>query len=318
MHRVSRDVQHRLDEELGVRDQIRDARVVVALDNDARRSLGVDEGPHPLGDLVDVHRLHARRAPRSDHPVDQRRESIGFADDDPRVLAQRRVRKLALEQLRRPSQSAERILDLVAEPPHQVPGMGDLGEQPLFTGDLVMTVERHQLHDDLRFGGNRRPAIRWRNGSQRAVDDTGPARVEGDGKGAFGQRLPGVEHAVERVEQLARVDEHRQRRAARGLHAGIEQRFRRRVHALDHRAAVEHQDRGRQVVEEFGAGRGAARVEGGLRRCRLVSGHGRNGEATRLRAMRLRRSIRHRPAAGRCRPVPRLSRGYGCRNRQRL
>ena len=268
--------------------------------------------PHPLGDLVNVHRLHARRTSRSDHPVDQRREAIGLADDHPRVLAQRRVRQLALEQLRRPPQSPERILDLVAEPPHQVPGMGNLGEQPLLAGYLVVTVDLHELDENLR------RMLGRRDGRQGAVDDAGPAGVERDRKGTFGQRLPGVEHAVERVEQLVRGDERRERSPARGLHAGIEQRFRGRVHPFDHRAPIEHEHGGGQVVEKIGAGRRRVRTVLERRWRGLVSGHGRNEHASRLRAMRWRRSVRRRPAAGCRRPVSGLSCRFGRRNRQRL
>ena len=119
-------------------------------------------------------------APRPDHPVDEGREAIGLPDDDSRVLAQRRVRQLALKQLGRASQSTERILDLVAQPSHQVPGIGDLGEQPLFAGNLVVAVELHHFDENLWLDENFRRAPSCRDGGQGAVDDTGPARIERD------------------------------------------------------------------------------------------------------------------------------------------
>ena len=51
--------------------------------------------------------------------VDQRREPVGFADDDAGVFAQVLV-QFALEQLRGAAQAAERILDLVRELPNHL------------------------------------------------------------------------------------------------------------------------------------------------------------------------------------------------------
>ena len=264
VHRIAGDVQHCLDEELGVPGKLGDARVVVAFHDDARRRLRADEGSDPFGDFVNVHRHHPRQAPRSDHPVDEVRETVRLADDDRGVLAQRRVRQLAVEQLRRAPQPPERILDLVTEPPHQVPGIRDLGEQPLFTGDLVVTIELHQLDQDLR------DTMDGRDGGQGAVDDTGLTRVERDRECAFRQQIRRVEHAVDRVQQLARGDEIRERSAASGLHAGVEQRLHGRVHLFDHRAPVEHQHPGRQMIDQPGDGRGYIRIANGFgRRIRL-------------------------------------------------
>ena len=240
----------------------------------------VDEGSNPFGDFVDVHRLHSGWAPRSDHPVDEIREPVRFADDDPCVLAQRRVGQLALQQLRRTSQSAKWILDFVTEPSHQVPGVRDLSEHSLFTGDLTMTIELYQFDEDLR------RAPRRRDGRQDAVDDRGLSRVEGDRERAFGQRLLRLEHAIDRVEQFARGHERRERSIASGLHAGIEQRLGGRVHLFDYRAPPEHQYRGRQVIDQLGAWREGVRFANGLRRRGQDSGHGRRMDASRFRARR--------------------------------
>ena len=56
-----------------------------------------------------------RQAVRREQPVHQRLQAVGFLDDHLRVLVQLRPLELALEQLRRAADAAERILDLVRE-----------------------------------------------------------------------------------------------------------------------------------------------------------------------------------------------------------
>ena len=132
-----------------------------------------------------------------------------------------------------------------------------------------------------RAGAHPRFEVLMRRGD--AVDDAGSTGVESDGEGAFGQRLLGVEHAIERVEQLARGHQRGQRRAARGLQAGIEQCLRRGIHLLHHRAPRKHQHRGGQVVDHSGAVRRpvdvANRRQIASRRNGLDSGHGHIGNA---------------------------------------
>jgi hypothetical protein len=62
----------------------------------------------------------ARQPVRRQQPVDQRLQPVGLADDHLRVLDQVRRVELALEQLRRAADAAERVLDLVREAADQL------------------------------------------------------------------------------------------------------------------------------------------------------------------------------------------------------
>src|SRR4051812_7576645 len=110
---VARNVEHRLDELLAVADDLRQARVVVALDLDAE--LGLDQAPRPLEDFVDADRLDARRSMRREHAVHQALQPIRLLDDHLRVFPQLGLIELALEELCRTTQAAEGILDLMRE-----------------------------------------------------------------------------------------------------------------------------------------------------------------------------------------------------------
>src|SRR5258708_40226384 len=76
---VARDVEHRLDQLLAVADDLRNARVVIALDLDAE--FRPDEAPHALEHFVDADRLDARRAMRGEHAVHQPLQAVGLLDD---------------------------------------------------------------------------------------------------------------------------------------------------------------------------------------------------------------------------------------------
>ena len=55
------------------------------------------------------------RAAGPQHGIEQIGEPVRFADDDARVLAQRRIQQFALEQLRGAAQAAQGIFDFVRE-----------------------------------------------------------------------------------------------------------------------------------------------------------------------------------------------------------
>ena len=61
---------------------------------------------------MNIDRLLVGRSARSEQRIDECRESISFADDDVRVLAQLILVELTLEQLRGAADAAERVLDL--------------------------------------------------------------------------------------------------------------------------------------------------------------------------------------------------------------
>ena len=79
-----------------------------------------------------------RRAVRAEQRVDERGEAVGLADDDRRVLVQRAVRELALEQLRRAAQAAERILDLVRELANHRAAAAELRQQRVLARDALV------------------------------------------------------------------------------------------------------------------------------------------------------------------------------------
>src|SRR5438552_3196093 len=110
---IAGDVEHGLDQLLAVTDDLGNARVVIALDLDGEFSL--DEASHALEHLVNAERFEALRPVWRDHAVHQARQAIGFLYDDLRVFAQLRLVGRAFQQLRRASQPAQRILDLVGQ-----------------------------------------------------------------------------------------------------------------------------------------------------------------------------------------------------------
>jgi hypothetical protein len=64
---------------------------------------------------VDVERLHVRQAAGREQAVHERLQAVGLLHDHLRELALLRVAQLALEQLRRAADAAQRVLDLVGE-----------------------------------------------------------------------------------------------------------------------------------------------------------------------------------------------------------
>src|SRR5438477_12963376 len=140
---VARDVEDRLNELLAVADDLRDARVVVALELDAE--LALDQAAHPLEDLVDADGLDARRAVRGQHAIHQALQAIGLLDDHLRVLAQLGLVQLALEELGRAAQPAERILDLMGEIADQLAVRLLLEDQALLARVAQLLFDRAQL-----------------------------------------------------------------------------------------------------------------------------------------------------------------------------
>ena len=85
-----------------------------------------------------VDELLRGRTPGSEHGVEQVGEPIGFADDDARVFAQRRIEQLALEQLRGAAQAAQRVLDLVRELANHETAAAELREQRVLAREPPM------------------------------------------------------------------------------------------------------------------------------------------------------------------------------------
>ena len=115
LQRIARDVQERLDQLIPIRLKRRQARIVIANELDAGGLLGFDELRDVLGDPVQVHLFHLRRAAGAQNPIDERRKAVRFLDDHSRVGASSAIGQLPLEQLRGSAQPAERIFHLVRE-----------------------------------------------------------------------------------------------------------------------------------------------------------------------------------------------------------
>ena len=110
-----------------------------------RGKLGLHDAAHAHEDLVDVGAPVGGQAVRREQPVHQRLQPIRLADDHLRVLDQLRPVELALEQLRRAADAAQRILDLVRETADQLAIGLLLLEQALLARDLELLVDVAEL-----------------------------------------------------------------------------------------------------------------------------------------------------------------------------
>ena len=91
-----------------------------------------------LQQFVNVHGLLAWRMTWPEQRIDERDEPIGFADDDRGVFAHRSIGELTREQLRRATQSAEWILDLMRELTNHRAAATDLRQQRVLACDALM------------------------------------------------------------------------------------------------------------------------------------------------------------------------------------
>ena len=82
-----------------------------------------------------------RDAVGREQAVHQRLQAVGLLHDDLRVLGQLRAFELALQQLRRAAQPAERVLDLVREVADQRAARLGLVVQPLLARDAQLLVQ---------------------------------------------------------------------------------------------------------------------------------------------------------------------------------
>ena len=147
---VAAEIQHGLNDVVRIDLDGRQARVVIALDRDLFGRLAAQQAIHALEKLVHVHELLRRRAPGSQHAIEQVGEPIGLADDDTRVLAQRRIEQLALEQLRGAAQAAQRILDLVRELTNHETAAAELREQRVLAREPPMLRDVLDLEQAVR------------------------------------------------------------------------------------------------------------------------------------------------------------------------
>src|SRR6188474_11588 len=175
LHGVSTEVQERLDDEIPVKTQPREARIVVALDLHGAGRLGRQQMANMLYQFVDVERLLAGLLSRTEQRIDETREAIGLGDDDRCVLMQRAVLELAFEQLRGAAEPAQRIADLVRELTHHRPAAAELSQECILAHDALVLSHVRDLDQYAS-----RPT-RLIEGTDRHVDNAlGRARMAGD------------------------------------------------------------------------------------------------------------------------------------------
>ena len=150
---VARDVEHRLDQLLLVAHDVGQARVVVALDRRSSGNSASEQRAHALDHLVDVDRRDVRQAVGREQAIHERLQAVGLLHDHLRELAQLRVGELALEQLRRAADAAQRVLDLVGEVADQLPVGLLLLEDLRLARDAPLLLELAHLHEQARLAG---------------------------------------------------------------------------------------------------------------------------------------------------------------------
>ena len=199
-----------------------------------------------LADLVHVQRGLGRGARRPGHRVDQRGEPVGLADDELRVFLQARRGQLALEQLRRAAQPAERVLDLVRELAHHQAAAVQARQQVVLARDALALRGVGELEQQLRAG---EPAEGGDGDVQRAQLARRAGRAHRDL--AVGDALAGLQRAPQdAAEAVGVVQEVAERAAARHLQAEGEQVLRGDVGVHRAQLRIEHHDAGGQRIEQ--------------------------------------------------------------------
>ena len=189
------------------------------------------------------------------------------------------VRQLALQQLRRAAQAAERIFDLVRELPDHQAAAVETRQQIVLARDALPLRGVGQLEQQVRAGdlaGERRDG--HVQGARLARRAGGP-----HDELAIGDALAGGERAAQdRRQPVGVVQEVAERAAARLVEAEGEQVLRGDVGVDGAQLRIEHDDAGRQRVEQI------RRIEVRERRRQgVLSGHGRRAGCT--AALRLAR-----------------------------
>ena len=144
---VAHDIEHRLDQLLLVALQGRQTRVVIALDRDAR-ILGEDDAAHALEHLVDVEQRRPRQPMRRKQSIHQRLQPVRFLHDDLGILVQVGAFELAIQELCRAADAAERILDLVRQVADELPVGLALVEQAFLTRDPELLLDVAELEQE--------------------------------------------------------------------------------------------------------------------------------------------------------------------------
>ena len=142
LERVAQDVQQGLNQLRAIAEDVGQAGVVVAPQQQAIAHLGEYQLQHMLDHLVNIQRGQGGLFIRAEQAVDQAAQAIGLLDNDAGVLAQRPLGQFPLQQLRRAADTAKGIFDFVGQAAHDR-ARGLLGiEQVFFATDAQQAIHR--------------------------------------------------------------------------------------------------------------------------------------------------------------------------------
>ena len=239
---VAHNIEHCLDQLFLIAVQIGQAGIIVALDTDTVREFGQHQGPDPFQHFVNVQQRELWRAVRREQAIEQHLQAVGFLDDDLGVFAQLGAFELALQQLRRPAQTPQRISDLVREIADELAVCLLLIHLPLLARELELLIHRAKLDQKARGAGLRR-----RNQAIQMQARLCRAR---EGQVAAGVAPVMPQHFVEADDELRGIGEQmRQWLANHVLQAEREQVFRSRIGIDDAQIIVYQKDRGSEQIE---------------------------------------------------------------------
>ena len=143
---VADNIEQYLNHLIPVGNHIRQADIVIPPDRDPLGVLRQQQLTNMLQAFMHIHRLELRRLARTKHTICHRAQPVCLIDDDFGVLGQLRVRQSALQQLSRPADTPQRVLDLVGHPSHQRPGRLMRMDQRFFPGDAQQPIQRLHFH----------------------------------------------------------------------------------------------------------------------------------------------------------------------------
>ena len=231
---VGQHIQRRLHQLLEVPLHLRQAGVVGALEDDARRVFGLHQLDHPFDHVVDVHRREVEPAVRRQHTVDQIAQAVGLGNDDGGVLPLG-FRQLARQQLRGAAYAAQGVSDLVREAAPEL-AHGVLHRRlPLVAVDADEAVQALELDQQLPLR-ERRDGVA---GAHRPVRQAQRHVALGERLPAFQNRLEGARRGVGIAQQrIERRPDGARRAAPEQRLAGLVQigdRERPPIARIDHR-----------------------------------------------------------------------------------
>ena len=99
LRRISNNVEDGLNQEVPITINQRNTGVVISINHHSGGDLDLDQLPHPFQHLVNIDRLHRQGLVGSQHPVNQKLQSIRFVHDDLGVFPKFLIHQLPLQKL---------------------------------------------------------------------------------------------------------------------------------------------------------------------------------------------------------------------------